>query len=80
MHRADLIGELPKGDGITVEYPKEGSLFPADFAAPLFQWRDVTPEAMVWRVEVKFAGHGPLAGRCRLGRWMTRSQDTYLQP
>jgi Flp pilus assembly protein TadD len=59
MHRAELIAAVPEGGGIIVEYPKEGSLFPADFAPPLFQWRDVTAEARVWRVEVKFAGHGP---------------------
>lgn len=59
VHRAELIAPVPVAGPITVEYPREGSLFPADFAPPLFQWRDANPDATVWRVEVKFVGHGP---------------------
>jgi Flp pilus assembly protein TadD len=58
-HRAELEGTVPEGDGISVEYPREGSLFPVDMVAPLFQWRDANPDATVWRVEVVFAERGP---------------------
>jgi tetratricopeptide (TPR) repeat protein len=58
-HRADLAGAVPQTSGITVEYPREGSLFPVDMTAPLFQWRDANAEATVWRIEVKFGERGP---------------------
>lgn len=58
-HRAELAAGAPANNGITVEYPREGSLFPADIVPPLFQWRDANPEAAVWRVEVVFGEHGP---------------------
>src|ERR1700691_1628878 len=57
-HRADLGATSAALNAIAVDYPREGSLFPADFAAPLFQWRDANQEATVWRVEVSFGGDG----------------------
>jgi tetratricopeptide (TPR) repeat protein len=46
---------------ITVDYPLNGSLFPPDMAAPLFQWRDTAPNASSWQIEVAFAdGFAPL--------------------
>ena len=59
MHRAELTAALPEAGEITVEYPREGSLFPVDMAAPLFQWVDTSADAKVWRVEVRFGEHGP---------------------
>jgi Flp pilus assembly protein TadD len=58
-HRAELEATVPQGGGISVEYPREGSLFPVDMVAPLFQWRDTSPDATVWRVEVIFTERGP---------------------
>ena len=40
---------------ITVDYPRNGSIFPPEFPAPTFEWRDPVPEATSWRVEVRFA-------------------------
>lgn len=58
VHRADLAS--PRDEGrIAVDYPEEGSVFPPDFAPPLFQWLDPNAEATVWRIEVKFAERGP---------------------
>jgi tetratricopeptide (TPR) repeat protein len=46
---------------ITVDYPLNGSLFPPDMAAPLFQWRDSAPNAASWQIEITFAdGSAPL--------------------
>ncbi|MFZ1087582.1 MAG: tetratricopeptide repeat protein [Terracidiphilus sp.] len=46
---------------ITVDYPLNGSLFPQDMAAPLFQWRDAAPNAVSWQIEIAFAdGSAPL--------------------
>jgi tetratricopeptide (TPR) repeat protein len=58
-HRADLGAADTSLGAITVDYPREGSLFPADFAAPLFQWRDGSPDAAVWHVEVSEPGRKP---------------------
>ena len=58
-HRADLGATNAALSAITVDYPREGSLFPSDFAAPLFQWRDASPDATVWRVEVSEPGRKP---------------------
>src|SRR5947199_10848275 len=55
MHGADA-GSLAL---ITIQYPEQGSVFPPDIAPPLFQWRDDTPEARLWRIQVQFAAKGP---------------------
>ena len=44
---------------ITVDYPSQGSLFPPDIIAPLFQWRDTSEKATIWRIEVHFAEDAP---------------------
>ncbi len=54
-----LAADVPQTTGITVDYPREGSLFPVDMIPPLFQWRDAGADAHLWRVEVQFAEHGP---------------------
>ena len=68
VHRAELGAEpgatlpdttAPDANGITVAYPREGSLFPIDIVAPLFQWIDANPDAKVWRIEVRFGERGP---------------------
>jgi tetratricopeptide (TPR) repeat protein len=55
-HHAQLEATAP---AITVEYPREGSLFPVDIVPPLFQWIDTSPDATIWRVEVDFSERGP---------------------
>ena len=45
----------PSASAIVVDYPSEGSLFPPDMIAPLFQWRDGDASAAAWRIEVAFA-------------------------
>lgn len=41
---------------ITIDYPSDHALFPPDFAAPTFQWRDPDSAATVWRIQISFAG------------------------
>jgi tetratricopeptide (TPR) repeat protein len=71
-----LVGGLwagptdPSANRIIVEYPKEGSLFPPDIIAPLFQWRDVDTAA-VWQIDVTFSD-----GSRPIGLW---SQGEKLQ-
>jgi Tol biopolymer transport system component len=46
--------------GLSIDYPSEGALFPPDFAAPTFLWRD-SSRAAAWRIEVTFAsGAAPI--------------------
>jgi tetratricopeptide (TPR) repeat protein len=41
---------------ITVDYPSEGSIFPPEFPAPTFLWRDAARNVTSWVVEVSFPG------------------------
>ena len=40
---------------ITVDYPRNGSIFPPEFPAPTIEWRDEANGATAWRIEVQFA-------------------------
>ena len=40
---------------ITIDYPAEGSIFPPEFIAPTFAWRDASESATVWLIDVAFA-------------------------
>jgi tetratricopeptide (TPR) repeat protein len=39
---------------ITVDYPLEGSVFPPEFPPPRVEWRDASPRARVWTIDVRF--------------------------
>ena len=41
---------------ITVDYPREGALFPPDFAPPTLEWRDASQNAEVWTIDVGVSG------------------------
>lgn len=48
-------------NGITIDYPAEGSMFPPDFVSPTFLWRDSDAKAVAWSIEVSFGdGSSPL--------------------
>jgi tetratricopeptide (TPR) repeat protein len=51
----------PLATQLIVDYPLNGSVFPPEFPAPQFLWRDNSP-AKVWRIEVNF-GDGTTALR-----------------
>jgi len=42
---------------ITIDYPLEGSVFPAEITPPTFLWHDPAESAKQWVVEVSFASH-----------------------
>jgi tetratricopeptide (TPR) repeat protein len=44
---------------IVIDYPRTGSLFPIDMAAPTFLWRDPSTTATSWQIDVKFASGAP---------------------
>jgi len=39
---------------ITVDYPLAGSVFPPEFPPPRLEWRDASPSARAWAVDVSF--------------------------
>src|SRR5438105_3899003 len=53
----DRLGAAPPSTAhgiITVDYPSQGSIFPPDLIPPLFQWRDTSGAATIWKIEVRF--------------------------
>jgi hypothetical protein len=51
---------------VIVDYPSQGSVFPPEIIPPLFQWRDNSPNATIWRIEVRFGERAP-----RIDLWST---------
>lgn len=49
----------PPLERVTVDYPRDGAVFPPDFPAPQFEWRDANPAAAAWAIEVSFASGVP---------------------
>ncbi len=49
---------------LTIDYPSDGSVFPPDFAAPTFIWRDDSGAASEWRVAIEFSdGSNPFEAK-----------------
>jgi Flp pilus assembly protein TadD len=44
---------------ITVDYPAEGSVFPPEFPAPTWLWRDAQDQATTWEIDITFADGAP---------------------
>lgn len=47
-------------NGITIEYPADGTLFPPEIVAPTFRWRDGDSRSEKWLVKIEFADGAPL--------------------
>jgi Flp pilus assembly protein TadD len=71
---------------ITIEYPGDGAIFPPEFPAPTFLWRDPDKSAMAWIIDVTFAdgsaglravSHGE---RMRLGEIDPRCASSTNEP
>lgn len=54
---------------IVVAYPEQDSVFPPDFAAPTFLFRDPEAADTRWRVEVRFGDGGPPLTAAVRGDW-----------
>ncbi|MCX6155124.1 MAG: tetratricopeptide repeat protein [Candidatus Kapabacteria bacterium] len=52
-----LISQNPvycgSSQGIRINYPTDGSVFPPDISAPTFKWSDDSPKSSVWLIEIK---------------------------
>jgi type IV pilus biogenesis/stability protein PilW len=44
---------------ITIDYPSEGSIFPPEFPAPTWQWRDSDGMPTTWEITVVFSDGAP---------------------
>jgi tetratricopeptide (TPR) repeat protein len=44
---------------ITIDYPAEGSIFPPDFPAPTWLWRDLADQSESWEVTITFSDGSP---------------------
>jgi len=42
---------------ITIDYPAAGAIFPPEITPPVFLWRDSSPTARFWRIQVNFGDH-----------------------
>jgi tetratricopeptide (TPR) repeat protein len=49
-----LALEATTGEALTVDYPQDGSIFPAEITPPTFIWHDANASATSWRVDVAF--------------------------
>lgn len=55
--KGPLLAQAPP-EGLAIDYPSPGSIFPPDISAPMFLWRDATPNVTRWRIEIAFADGG----------------------
>jgi tetratricopeptide (TPR) repeat protein len=42
---------------VTIDYPAAGAIFPPEITSPVFLWRDASPAARFWVIEVSFGDH-----------------------
>ena len=47
--------DASKAAAITVDYPEDGSIFPAEITPPTFLWRDASDVTSVWTIDVEFS-------------------------
>jgi tetratricopeptide (TPR) repeat protein len=59
--REHLALEAAAGGAITIDYPQDGSIFPAEITPPTFIWHDADASSTSWRIDVAFTdGAKPL--------------------
>ena len=54
-----MIAERTFPAAIAIDYPFDGSIFPPEFFAPTFLFRDASDGATSWRVDIAFADGAP---------------------
>jgi Flp pilus assembly protein TadD len=71
---------------LTIDYPADGALFPPEFPAPTWEWRDAADGVGSWQIQVNFADGSPgikvdAAGeRMRLGKIDQRAVSATNRP
>src|SRR4030042_3135553 len=38
--------------GITIDYPKDGTIFPPEFPSPQFSWHDTSNRSAIWHIRL----------------------------
>jgi Flp pilus assembly protein TadD len=78
---------IPRGPAkITIDYPGDGTIFPPEFPAPTFLWRDPDKNTTSWVIDVEFAdGSAGLRAvsrgeRMRLGEIDSRCASSANEP
>lgn len=49
----------PATGDVTIDYPRDGSIFPPDFAAPTILWHDASKQVDRWSISWAFENGGP---------------------
>jgi Flp pilus assembly protein TadD len=62
---------------IVIDYPLEGSVFPPDFVAPTFLFRDPVSSNTAWRAEIRFRDGGPPIRLEVQARWLEPGEIDY---
>jgi tetratricopeptide (TPR) repeat protein len=58
--RADASAPPEPGPAsIQIDYPEDGSIFPPEITPPTFIWRETSPDARIWEIEIGFGDGGP---------------------
>ena len=60
-----LAPAAPRPASITIDYPAAGSIFPPEFPAPAFLWRDIQSGATEWTIDIELTGRAALHIRTR---------------
>jgi Flp pilus assembly protein TadD len=55
---------------ITIDYPAEGSVFPPEFPAPTWLWRDAEDQAISWEINTTFSDGTPALRAVSVGERM----------
>ena len=62
-------------NGITIEYPADGTLFPREIVAPTFRWRDGDSRSEKWLVKIESADGAALHVLVDEPRWTPTPED-----
>ena len=71
---SDSVETRPNPAAITVDYPRDGSIFPPEITPPAFLWHDSAKSVSSWRIDVSFGpGAAPIHAiskgeRLRIGK------------
>jgi Flp pilus assembly protein TadD len=57
--RSDERPPLAEPSSIAIDYPAEGSVFPPEFPAPTWLWRDASERAGSWVIDIAFSDGSP---------------------
>jgi hypothetical protein len=69
----------PEGTAVKIVYPREGTVFPPEIAAPTFRWEDGNAAASTWLIRVELGGgRAPLSSWSHECRWVPAAQDWEL--